>query len=134
MNWKLIFSLSLFGLAMAFATVYWIPVRTEVWIWPFIMVISAYFIAKNTSNYFSNGILIGLLNSIWINIAHALLITSFLTLNSDMQNQTHWPLAGHVRLNLVIVGTIIGLVSGFIMGILAWIIAKIVKKPTPTTT
>lgn len=33
MNWKLIFQLSLFGLAMAFATVFWMPsIVNSVWI------------------------------------------------------------------------------------------------------
>ena len=45
MNWKLIFQLSLFGLAMGIATVYLIPGRFEPLVWLVIFAISAYAIA-----------------------------------------------------------------------------------------
>ena len=57
MNWKLIFSLSLFGLGMAIATAFFMTAHTEMYVWPFLMVITAYFIAKNApGKYFANGI------------------------------------------------------------------------------
>ena len=42
MSWKLIFGLSLFGLAMAFATVYVVPSAIEPWIWLGIFVFCAF--------------------------------------------------------------------------------------------
>jgi len=134
MNWKLIFSLSLFGLAMAVATSFFLSVHSEVYVWPFIMIITAYFIAKNRGNYFSHGILTGLLNSIWIDIFHVIFFTSFMALNADMADKWHWPLAGHIRLNLVIVGLCIGLISGIVLGILAWLIGLVVNKKQAATT
>ncbi len=47
MNWNLIFKLSLFGLAMGIATVYWIPSNIEPYFWLVIFIICAYAIAKN---------------------------------------------------------------------------------------
>lgn len=49
MNWKLIFQLSLFGLAMAFATVTWIPSNIEPIFWLAIFIICAYLIATKCS-------------------------------------------------------------------------------------
>jgi hypothetical protein len=55
-NWKLIFQLSLFGLAMAIATVYWIPQNVEPFFWLVIFIICAYLIAKRCSDkYFLHG-------------------------------------------------------------------------------
>jgi len=49
MNWKLILQLSLFGLAMAFATVFVVPSNIEPLLWLPIFVICAYLIAKRGS-------------------------------------------------------------------------------------
>ena len=46
MNWKLIFGLSLFGLAMAFATVFVIPSNVEPLFWLAIFIVCAVVIAK----------------------------------------------------------------------------------------
>ena len=46
MNWKLIFQLSLFGLAMAIATVSLIPQNVEPIFWLVVVLLSAYLIAK----------------------------------------------------------------------------------------
>jgi hypothetical protein len=51
MNWKLIFLLSLFGLAMGFATVFVLPTKIEPVFWLVIFVISAYLIAKRCASW-----------------------------------------------------------------------------------
>jgi hypothetical protein len=48
MNWKLIFQLSLFGLAMGIATVFVIPSNIEPAFWLVIFLICAYLIAKQS--------------------------------------------------------------------------------------
>ena len=74
MNWELIFQLSLFGLAMGIATVYFIPSNVEPLCWLVIFAICTYFIAKNcTEKYFLNGFCVSLVNSVWITAAHILL-------------------------------------------------------------
>ena len=47
MNWKLIFQLSLFGLAMGVATVFLIPSTVEPLFWLVVFAISAYAIAQS---------------------------------------------------------------------------------------
>jgi hypothetical protein len=46
MDWKLVFQLSLFGAAMAIATVYWIPSNVEPFFWIVILGVTAYLIAR----------------------------------------------------------------------------------------
>ncbi|HSY76096.1 MAG TPA: hypothetical protein VK890_04525, partial [Bacteroidia bacterium] len=67
MNLKLILALSLFGLFMALATVYFIPSNVENFLWPVIFIICAYLVAKNApGKYFLHGFLTSLVNCIWI--------------------------------------------------------------------
>jgi len=74
MNTKLIFQLSLFGLAMAIATVFWIPSNIEPIFWVVIFIICAYLIAKkSTGKYFLHGLLVSIVNSVWITAAHIIL-------------------------------------------------------------
>ncbi|MBI4947234.1 MAG: hypothetical protein HY840_12645 [Bacteroidetes bacterium] len=73
MNWKLIFGLSLFGLAMAIATVFVIPNKIEWMFWIPIFIFNAYLIAKNVSGkYFLYGFLVSLMNCVWITPIHML--------------------------------------------------------------
>ena len=73
-NWKLIVQLSLFGLAMAFATVFIVPSNVEPWLWLFIFLICAYLIAKHApGRHFLHGLMLGVANSVWITAVHILL-------------------------------------------------------------
>ena len=61
MDWKLIFQLSLFGLAMGIATVFVIPPNVEPAFWLVIFLICAYVIAKRRpAGSFVHGLLLGL--------------------------------------------------------------------------
>ena len=79
MNWKLILQLSLFGLGMAFATVFVIPSAVEPLCWLVIFPFCAYLVARRASgSYFLHGLLVGVLNSVWITAAHLLLFDRYL--------------------------------------------------------
>lgn len=63
MNWKLILLLSMFGLAMAIATVYVMPSRFEAPFWLVIFVTCAFVIARRApGKFFLHGFLVGLTN------------------------------------------------------------------------
>ena len=80
MNKKLIFQLSLFGLFMAFATVYFIPSNIEPLCWLVVFIICAYLIAKNcTEKYFLNGFCVSLANAVWITTVHVILFDKYIT-------------------------------------------------------
>jgi hypothetical protein len=67
MDWKLIFQLLLFGLAMGIATVFRIPPTVEPVVWLIIFLVCAYIIARRRpTGRFAHGLLLGLANSVWI--------------------------------------------------------------------
>jgi hypothetical protein len=132
MNWKLIFLLSLFGLAMGLATISLIPSNIEPAFWLVIFIICAYLIAKYApGNYFLHGLLLGIVNSIWITAAHAIFFNQYVAAHPEhLQMVANMPesLAGHPRRAMLLIGPIAGIASGIILGLLSWIAAKIVKR------
>jgi len=135
MNWKLIFQLSLFGLAMGIATVFVIPSKIEPAFWLVIFLICAYLIAKSGSGkLFLHGLLLGLANSVWITTAHVLLFDSYVARHAQeaamMQNPSV-PLSP--RAMMALVGPIIGLISGVVLGLFALAAGKLVKSQVPSS-
>lgn len=132
MNWKLIFQLSLFGLAMAIATVYVIPSKIEPAFWLVIFLYCAYAIAKFAGGKnFLHGFLLGLANCVWITGAHVLLSERYLAGHAqEAAAMGQGPLASHPREMMLIVGPLIGIVSGVIIGLLALAAGKLVKTPS----
>ncbi|HEY4935794.1 MAG TPA: hypothetical protein VII44_04405 [Puia sp.] len=130
MNWKLIFQLSLFGLAMAVSTVYWIPSNLEPFFWLAIFIICAYLIARNcTQKFFLHGLLLSLLNSIWITVIHVLLFQLYANNHpKEVEAMEKMFLPKHPRLMMLISGPFIGLISGLVQGLLAFIASKIWKS------
>lgn len=132
MNWKLIFQLSLFGLIMAFATVWVIPEKIEWIFWVVIFLFSAYTIARVcTSKYFLNGFMVSIVNCVWITIVHGIFVVDYLRNHRDMSPANmHMPasFATHPREAMLMVAPIVGIVLGLILGLFAFIASKIVKK------
>jgi len=130
LNWNLIFRLSLFGLAMAFATVYFIPSNIEPFCWLAIFIICAYLIAKNcTSKYFLHGLFVSLLNAVWIMAAHILLFRTYMSNHpKEAAMMAKMPLPGSPRLMMLMTGLVVGLASGIVLGLFSLIASKIMKK------
>lgn len=130
MNWKLIFQLSLLGLFMAIATVFFIPSTIEPICWLVIFLICAYFIAKNcTNNYFLNGFLVSLVNAVWITAAHILLYSKYISSHaSEAEMMAKMPVTINPKLAMLITGPIIGIISGLVLGLFAFLASKFVKK------
>jgi hypothetical protein len=131
MNWKLIFQLSLFGLAMGIATVYVISSTIEPAFGLVIFLICAYLIAKRCpAKHFLPGLLLGLANSVWITAAHVLLFNSYIAHHAQeaaMMQST--PLPFSLRGMMAIVGPVVGLLSGVILGLFALVAGKLIKNP-----
>jgi hypothetical protein len=130
MNWKLIFTLSFFGLAMAIATVFWIPSNIEPIFWLLIFLFCAYQVAKNVSDkYFLYGFLISLVNCLWITSAHVLFAETYLFNhpNEAAMMQT-MPMPDSPRLMMAMTGPVVGIISGLVLGLFSWIASKTVKK------
>ncbi|MBA4408394.1 MAG: hypothetical protein C0397_03095 [Odoribacter sp.] len=130
MNSKLIFQLSLFGLAMAFATVYFIPSNIEPLFWLAIFVLCAYLIAKNcTEKYFLHGLSVSLVNAVWITTVHIILFDTYIANHpQEAAMMAKMPLPDSPRIMMLGTGPLVGLISGLVLGLFAIIASKIVKK------
>jgi hypothetical protein len=131
MNWKLIFQLSLFGLAMALATISLIPQNIEPFFWLIVFLVCAYIIAKRCSGkYFLHGFLLSLVNCVWITGFHIIFSTTYLQNHPNMaQMSANMPLSNHPRLMMLLMGPLFGAAFGLVQGLFAFIASKIVKKP-----
>ena len=130
MNKKIIFSLSLFGLAMAIATVFWIPSNIEPLFWLTIFIVCAYLIAKKCSGkFFLHGFLVSLVNCVWITSTHIILFESYIANHpQEAEMMKQMPMPDSPRLMMLITGPVIGIISGFVLGLFAFIASKIMKK------
>ncbi len=130
MNKKLIFQLSLFGLAMAIATVYFIPSNIEPLFWLVIFIVCAYIIAKQcTGKYFLHGLFVSLVNAVWITAAHIILFDSYIANHAEEATMmTRMPMPDAPRLMILMTGPVVGLISGLVLGLFAFIASKIIKK------
>ena len=134
MNWSLIFKLSLFGLAMAFATVFIVPSNVEPFLWLVISVICAYIVAKNcTSNFFMHGFMVSIINSIWITLAHVGFYHTYIANHpKEAEMMTKIPSGLNPKVLMLITGPIVGVISGLIFGLFAFIASRLVKRSTAT--
>lgn len=130
MNWKLVLQLSLFGLAMAIATVFAIPSTVEPLCWLAIFPVCAYLIARRApGSYFLHGLLVGILNSVWITGAHVLFFDRYVAGHArEAEMMTQMPLTP--RTMMLITGPIVGVVSGIVLGILSLIVHRLVSTRT----
>ena len=135
MNWKLIFQLSIFGLAMGIATVFIIPSRIEPAFWVAIFLSSAYLIARNCASMrFLHGLLLGLANSVWITAAHVLLFDNYIARHAQEATMMQsMPLPDSPRLMMALTGPLVGLISGVVIGIFALIAGKLLKSSSAPT-
>ena len=130
MNWRLVLQLSLFGLAMGLGTVFFIGPNVEPVLWLLIFVFCAYRIARQAPDKrFMHGLLLGLVNSVWITTAHVLFFNQYLSGHArEAEMMKSMPLPDSPRLMMVLTGPVVGLISGVAIGILAVIAAKLVKR------
>src|SRR5689334_17980825 len=116
MNCKLIFSLSIFRLAMVIATVYFILLNIVPFLCLIIFIICAWIIAKRCSEkYFLHGLMVSMVNSVWITAAHIILFSTYI--GNHPQEATmmeKMPMFASQRMTMAVIGPVVGLVSGII--------------------
>ena len=126
MNWKLIFTLSLFGLAVAVLSLFGLGIFEFV-IWLAIFVLYAVIIAKRApGKYFLHGFLVSIVNSIWVTAIHASFFSIYVRNNPQMVQGT--PPGMNPRVIMIVAGPIVGAVMGVIAGLFAVIASKIFRK------
>lgn len=131
MNGKLVLALSMFGLLMAVATVFVIPSSIEPLFWLAIFVFCAVVIARKAPGRpFLHGLLLGLLNSVWVTGAHLIFFDSYLARHArEAAMAANSPLPP--RAMMAVTGPVIGLVSGVVLGLFALIATKLLKRDKP---
>ena len=130
MNWKVIFSLSVFGLLMSFVTLYHIPVKLEQLIWVPVFLISGYFIARYCEGkYFLTGFIVSAINCILGSVVHILLYGKYLSHHPEFVALiSKLPQGLSPYAALVIIDLAKGLFLAMIAGIFAFIMARGIKK------
>ena len=130
MNWRLIFMLSLFGLAMGVATVFFIPSSIEPLFWLAIWIACAYLIATRAGGrYFVHGVATGIANAIWIIVVHVGLFQTYAARHAEeMAMMANMGMPTHPRQMMVLSGLVIGVVSGVIIGLLALLASRFVRS------
>jgi hypothetical protein len=133
LDWRLIFLLSLFGLAMAFATVWVIPSKVEPLFWLAIFAVCAIAIAKRgPGRPFLHGLLVSVVNSVWITTAHVLFAGAYLANHAEEAGMLQGgPMPGSPRVMMALTGPVVGIVSGLVLGLLAMLASKFIKPATP---
>lgn len=139
MNWRLIFALSLLGLVMGVATVFFIPSNIEPLFWLACWIFWAYMIATRAGGrYFVHGLATGLAATVWIIAAHLGLFQSYAANHpAEMAAMQNMGLPNHPRQMMILNSLVIGVVAGVIIGLLAMLIRRFVKPrvvPIPAGT
>ncbi|HLQ79329.1 MAG TPA: hypothetical protein VK210_18355 [Terriglobia bacterium] len=122
MNWKLIFQLSMFGLAMGIATVFVIPSNLEPLFWLAIFVICAVIISKKAGRmYFLYGLLLSLVNSVWVTSAHVILFDTYSVRHtSEIAMMASFPGGLSPRMLMILIFPVIGIASGLVQGLFCY--------------
>jgi len=130
MKWNLVFELSLFGLAMAFATVYFIPSSIEPFCWLIVFIICAWQIAdKSRSRYFLQGFLVSILNSVWITTVHIFLFDKYIANHpNELEMMKRMSSPDSPKLMMLMTGPLVGIVSGLVLGLFSFLASKIMKR------
>ena len=130
MNWKLILSLSLFGIAMAIASLFGYTRHIEPLLWLVIFIFYAWWIAKHCAGkFFLHGLLVSVLNGVWISLIHVAFFSRYLSNNPEAREMAQkLPPVLSPRLFSLIIGPIVGAVFGVVAGLFAFIASKIVRK------
>src|SRR5215470_1551418 len=117
MNWKLILTLSLFGLAMAVSSLFGLGIFEFV-IWLAIFVLYAVIIAKRApGKYFLHGFLVSVVNSVWVTAIHAAFFSTYVRNNPQMVQGT--PPGMNPRIIMIIAGPVVGALMGIVAGVFA---------------
>lgn len=95
-----------------------------------IFAICAYIIATRVSGqHFLHGLLVSIVNSIWITAAHVLLFDPYIANHpQEAAMMASMPLAGSPRLMMTLMGPVIGVASGLVLGLFAVIAGKLVAR------
>jgi hypothetical protein len=129
MNWKLVFQLAVFGIAMGLGTVFFVPSAIEPILWLIVFLLSAYTIAKRCVRLrFLNGLVVGLLDSLLKTTVHMVLYSTYVARHSqEIAMIRQMTSAVSPRLLILLSSPIWGLIYGTATGLLTLLLALFIK-------
>ena len=115
---------------MAFAAVFGLTQHIEPLLWLIIFIFYAVIIAKKTSDKrFLHGLLVSVLNGIWIGIIHASFFTTYIDNNPEMRDSYEkLPHFAGPQVMVLIFGPLIGILTGMVSGLFAYLAGKFINK------
>ncbi len=134
MKWTLILRLSAIGLVLALGSIVFISPNLEPLLWLAVFLYYAYAIGNGTRTWrFFHGLLLGILNSVWVVLTHDAFLTRYLgghPREVQMLNMVHSAgLPVGPRLIMSFTGVTVGVLEGVVIGVFA-IVAGMMVKPT----
>lgn len=131
MNFRLVFMLSLTGVAVALATTTGLlhrGVETIVWL-ALCVVLSVLVALRAPSRPFVHGLFVGLLSAVLCQLVQAAMLDRYLANNpSAAEDWKRLPPGMSPRVVLVVLSPVIGAIYGVVIGTLAWLIARFVRR------
>ncbi len=129
MNWK-IWSLTLFGIVMGFASVFGLTQNYEFIYWLIIAVISGIVIAKVADRQiFTKGVVVGLFMGIFNAVIQAAMFDTYLQRNPEsLDGFKRLPMTLEPQYVILFSGPFIGILYGIVIGLIAFLIDKITGK------
>jgi hypothetical protein len=90
------------------------------------------------AKYFLHGLLVSIVNSIWITATHASLFYTYIASHPEYLQMIQAPgtpeaLSSHPRRLMILTGPIVGVLSGLILGLFSWIASKVTKPASAWT-
>lgn len=125
MSWKLVFGLSLLGLAVTLVTALANPLSFEPHLWCVVFVIASFAIAKGArGRYFLHGLLVSVMGSLWMTAAHFVLRDSLVAAHARAFSKLGH--LGSTELIIATLGPAFGVAVGIVLGFVAWGTSKFV--------
>src|SRR5262245_33288019 len=117
---------------MGIATVFLIPSNVEPVFWLVIFIVCAYIIAVRCATlHFVHGLMVGIVNSIWITAAHVLLFDQYIARHPrEASMMKSMPLPDSPRVMMMLTGPVIGVISGIVLGLFALVASRVVRRRT----
>jgi uncharacterized membrane protein YeaQ/YmgE (transglycosylase-associated protein family) len=129
MNWKLILSLSVFGVVMGLASVSGVTKGIEGWLWLVVWLICVVWIARAVATKrFQHGFMVGFIGGAVAPLIQGLLYSTYTKNNPEMTQQFDRVTQGlPARPFVMVSGLIIGLITGLVVGAVTWVAGKFIK-------
>lgn len=130
MNWKIVFLLSGFGLAMGAASVLGLTTGIELWLWLAIGVICVAVLLRRVHGKPGlHGFFVGLIGGGIAPVVQSLMFPTYMANNPELQaNFAQVPGGLEPRYFVLLLAPVAGVVSGAVLGTASWLMGRLVAR------